>query len=368
MTRMIRRVVGVVAAIAIGVLVQPGVARADHPVLSGPLSVSYFPVTGQLVVSGQYYWTSCTASNTARIPGFALFIDGTADGDTTIADPRTVTAEALEGTGMHLVNDGKPCTSYTGPFSDSSHNVKTNPVLASAPTYVCVVLYDVRLGVASGSHSQIGAGANRNTDNSFEENANAFPAGTCVTVTPPPPPPPQYCAVDLSATDTRPYTTYTQGGWGASPSGTNAGSLLSKNFSSLYPGGRVTIGGNNTVAFTSSAAIDAFLPQGGTVSALTQSYVNPTNLSLSVLAGQVLAAQLSVDSSNHWLTKPGLGNLVVQSGTFKGWTVNQVLTLGNSALGGSPLPSGITLTAINDALTAVNQAFDGGTKNTGYLR
>jgi hypothetical protein len=59
-------------------------------------------------------------------------------------------------------------------------------------------------------------------------------------------------------------TTYTQGGWGAAPHGGNPGALLAANFAKVYGAAGVTIGGGYTLKFTSQAAIQDFLPQGGT--------------------------------------------------------------------------------------------------------
>ncbi len=162
------------------------------------------------------------------------------------------------------------------------------------------------------------------------------------------------------------FTTYTQGGWGAQPNGSNPGALLAAKFSTVYPSGSVTIGGIKTLKFTSAAAIEVFLPQGGTALALTASAVNPTG-SLSVLAGQVLAMRLSIDFSNAGITRSGLGALTIQSGPFAGLTVNQFSAIANTALGGGALPAGKTLADINNTATAINENFDNGTTNKGYL-
>lgn len=168
-----------------------------------------------------------------------------------------------------------------------------------------------------------------------------------------------------------PFTTQTQGGWGDKPSGSNPGAKLAANFSTVYPGGAVTIGGVRTLTFTSAAAIEKFLPQGAAAEALTSSYVNPTG-KLGVLSGQTLALQLNVDFSaaaagGH---RTGLGALTVQSGKLVGYTVTQVLVLCNAALGGnnSVLPAGVKLTDLNDTASRINECFVDGTTNTGYIR
>jgi hypothetical protein len=163
------------------------------------------------------------------------------------------------------------------------------------------------------------------------------------------------------------FRTQTQGGWGAKPSGNNPGALLANNFSAVYPAG-VQIGGAKTLRFTSAAAVQAFLPQGGTPAALTASAVNPTTSAAGVFAGQVLALQLSVDFSNAAITRYGLGALKVQSGKLVGYTVAQVLALANSVLGGGAVPAGLTISDINNIVDTINNNFDDGTVDRGYLK
>lgn len=163
-----------------------------------------------------------------------------------------------------------------------------------------------------------------------------------------------------------PYKTFTQGGWGAKPSGNNPGKFLSDKFGQVYPVGFMQIGGVKTLKFTSAYAIEKFLPQGGTPARLTSSLVNPTS-QLSVFAGQVLALQLNVDFSIKGFTRAGLANLTVVSGELEGSTVSQVLALANSVLGGGALPSGLSLSELNNIVAKINENFDGGTQNNGYL-
>ncbi|MCX6358661.1 MAG: carboxypeptidase regulatory-like domain-containing protein [Armatimonadetes bacterium] len=167
-------------------------------------------------------------------------------------------------------------------------------------------------------------------------------------------------------TCTHRYTTYTQGGWGAKPSGNNPGALLAAKFCRVYGSCGVTIGGCKTLRFTSASAIEAFLPQGGTARALSCSAVNPTG-QLGVLAGQVLAMRLNIDFSAAGITQTGLGSLRIQSGAFGGLTVTQFAAIANKALGGGGT-SGYTMSQINDAATAINENFDNGTTDNGFLK
>jgi hypothetical protein len=164
-------------------------------------------------------------------------------------------------------------------------------------------------------------------------------------------------------------TTYTQGGWGASPAGNNPGTILWKYFSSVYPSG-LTVGGTYTVKFTSASAITNALPLTGTPAVLTKSCTNPT--SGNTFESQVIALKLNVDFSakGYLLINQGsLGNMKVVSGKLAGYTVSQVLALCNKVLGGttSALPSGVSVSDLTDICGAINGNFDNGTVNNGYL-
>lgn len=164
-----------------------------------------------------------------------------------------------------------------------------------------------------------------------------------------------------------PYTTYTQGGWGAAPRGNNPGMLLLNNFATVYPGGFVQIGGTKNLRFTSASGVENFLPQGGTAGALAISAVNPTTSAAGVFAGQVLALQLSVDFSIKGVKGAGLQLLKVASGPLAGKTVAEVLAYANAALGGDGLPAGISFATLNEVVDKINNNYDNGTVNLGYL-
>ena len=83
--------------------------------------------------------------------------------------------------------------------------------------------------------------------------------------------------------------------------------------------------------------------------------------------GQVLALQLNVDFSNKGLLPTGLANLKVVSGPMAGQTVQQVLTTANNVLGGAAPPSGMTISDVNNVVDAINNNFDDGSSNHGYL-
>jgi hypothetical protein len=152
--------------------------------------------------------------------------------------------------------------------------------------------------------------------------------------------------------------TATQGGWGAPPRGRNYGKLLANNFVDVF-GGSVVIGSNTgfELTFTSAAAIQAFLPQGGKPAALTESATDPDE-KITVFAGQVLALTLNVAFSDAGILPAGLGSLILTSGPATGKTVNEVLADANIALGGGPLPSYVTsISQLNQVVTSINEMF-----------
>ena len=154
------------------------------------------------------------------------------------------------------------------------------------------------------------------------------------------------------------FITYTQGGWGAPPHGSNPGAFLLRYFGTVYPNG-LTLGGTKTAKFTTAKAIENFLPSGGTPAPLSVSVVNPTN-ALGTLIGQALSVRLAVDFSKAGVTPAGLVNAKFVSGKFAGKTVGYVLTLAEQVIGGAALPSGISYANISDALTIVNENYDAG--------
>ncbi|MFN8396143.1 MAG: HYR domain-containing protein, partial [Bacteroidia bacterium] len=160
------------------------------------------------------------------------------------------------------------------------------------------------------------------------------------------------------------FRTQTQGGWGANCNGNNPGCYRDAHFASAFPSG-VVIGcqaSSRTVTFTSSAAVNTYLPCGGTPSVLAQSYTNPGCLS-NVLSSQLLSAVLSVGfdnaDANFGSSNVPLQSLVMASGPLAGLTVAQVIAEGNKALGGCASP--YSLTDLNQALRDINESFDNGT-------
>lgn len=164
------------------------------------------------------------------------------------------------------------------------------------------------------------------------------------------------------------FRTQTQGGWGAVPRGNNPGVYLHANFAGAFPSGAV-MGDGYTLTLTSAQAVTDYLPDGGTPAPLTQNWVDPGSQFLSVLAGQVTALTLSVGfdlyDPNFGASPVNLRNLLVadNSSPYYGWTVQQVLDEGNRILGGGPGNAA----QINQAVTLINQNFDNGNMDAGFL-
>lgn len=163
------------------------------------------------------------------------------------------------------------------------------------------------------------------------------------------------------------FKTFTQGGWG-NPSNSTPGGIRDAHFNTVFPSG-LTIGTLKTAKFTAAINIKNFLPQGGTANKFTTNYVNPTNTSAGVLGGQVAALAMNV----YYDFAGKLGNnelklkdLIVIDGPLQNKTVSEVLDLCNKALGGES--TGFTFAELNDAATAINENFDNGNSNNGYLK
>lgn len=168
-------------------------------------------------------------------------------------------------------------------------------------------------------------------------------------------------------TDDRPYQTQTQGGWGGKPSGDNPGAMLHANFATVYPEG-LRVGSNHWLQFDDPQEITDFLPQGGTAGTLINNYDPPKKRTeAGVFAGQVLALRLNVDFSAAGYTRSGLGSLVIQTGTFEGWSVDELLSFCEQVLGGNSDELQYSLSDLNDAATNVNENYVDGTTDKGYL-
>lgn len=165
------------------------------------------------------------------------------------------------------------------------------------------------------------------------------------------------------------YKTYTQGGWGANCSGNNPASQLQNNFSTVFPNG-VEIGCTNKLRFTSATAVRNYLPQGGTASALASgTSTNPLSGG-GVFGGQLLALAINLKMdqvlSNFASSTGNLKDLVITSGNFKSWTVQQFFDEANKKIGGCTAAN-FTFSQYSDVAAAINENYDNGTVNKGFL-
>ncbi|WP_159779281.1 T9SS type A sorting domain-containing protein [Flavobacterium sp. 9AF] len=177
-------------------------------------------------------------------------------------------------------------------------------------------------------------------------------------------------ATSLIAQDCEGFKTFTIGGWGANCNGQNPGCYRDAFFEFAFPNG-LTIGCNeNTLLFTSSQAVNNFLPSGSTPRALNEGVlINPGRTYKNVLAAQLVGITLAVyfdeydeDFSSNAIY---LGNLIINEGVFEGMTVYDFLELANSAIGGCI--TGYSFSELNATATAINENFDGGNTDNGFL-
>ena len=149
------------------------------------------------------------------------------------------------------------------------------------------------------------------------------------------------------------FRTQTPGGWGSAASGDNAGTYRDANFAAAFPNG-LTIGCTNTFTFTTSQAIENFLPAGGQPTILPiGSEINPDDYGNS-FASHLVAATLSLGfdmyDASFSVNDFAMTNLIFNQGIFTGMTVGEVVSIANEVIGGcsdayspSQLTSGLTL-------------------------
>jgi hypothetical protein len=178
----------------------------------------------------------------------------------------------------------------------------------------------------------------------------------------PPPPPPADCGQ---------LRTQTMGGWGQKPAGNNPGSYLQSHFAAAFPTGvRVGTTTGYSAVWTSAAAVRNFLPSGGPSIKLTANYTNPTSAQLkSNVIGQLLALSISVGlDAHHADYAPSgvvLGDMIIASGPFAGWTVYNFLAEANVVVSGGT--SMYTVQQVQATAAAINENYVDGKMDGGYL-
>lgn len=171
----------------------------------------------------------------------------------------------------------------------------------------------------------------------------------------------------FDSSDCGQFRTQTQGGWGSNAAGNNPGAYRDLHFEEAFPNG-LSIGCNFILTLTSSEAVQEFLPSGGTASKLTEDLVDPIDYS-NVLAGQLVALRLSVSfdelDSNFSESDVNLGNMIVSTGEFQGWTVYEIIEEANNFIGACS--NNYTASQLNEVLSSINENYVDGTMNGGFL-
>ena len=165
------------------------------------------------------------------------------------------------------------------------------------------------------------------------------------------------------------FRTQTQGGWGSTPNGNNPGAYLHANFAAAFPQG-ITVGCTDKLKLSSAQAVTNFLPSGSTASALPAgTLTNPGNAYNNVFAGQVVTLAISIGLDNaipsFGASNTNLKNLVIGSGTFAGWTVQQLFDEANKKLGGCASP--YSFAQLNEAVDKINNSYVDGNASGSYL-
>lgn len=223
-------------------------------------------------------------------------------------------------------------SSGTGPYT---YSWNTNPVQSTATANVSPGTYTVTVRGSNGCQT------------------------TCTTTLVP------------SATGCSAPHTVTQGVWGATASGTNPAAYMTQNWSQAFPASTyLTIGcGSRIVRYTTAQAVINALPSYGTAALLPAgTSINPTGIS-NTLLGHLAALKISVrmDEIDPSFSSSGtlLKNMVIASGTFGGWTVQQLIDHADQAIGGCV--SQYPLVVVASAVANINNGYDGPNENSGYL-
>jgi hypothetical protein len=171
------------------------------------------------------------------------------------------------------------------------------------------------------------------------------------------------------------FVTYSQDSWGAAKkTAAVASNYIKQKFTTYFRNpAYLTIGcaTGNKLRITNYNALDVFLPSVGPIGVLpTGTSTNPGSNYGNALAGEVVALTLNVisDYSDPAFSPSSvfLKDLIVVSGSFANFTVQQVLDEANRYLGNCP--SSYSSTQIYNAVRAINLNYENGTVDRGYLR
>ncbi|MCF8242719.1 MAG: choice-of-anchor A family protein [Melioribacteraceae bacterium] len=163
--------------------------------------------------------------------------------------------------------------------------------------------------------------------------------------------------------------TYTQGGWGSTPNGGNPGTIREDHWDDVFPDGMI-ISSVYTLTFTSSDAIEDFLPSGGRPGAMDEDRTNPWKGKHvgGNFGGQVVALTLNVEYDAAGFIGENdyaLEDLIIVEDPFEGMTVREFLTLAQNALTGTETE--YEFSELNEMATELNENFDDGTDDEDEL-
>ncbi|HEX2898026.1 MAG TPA: T9SS type A sorting domain-containing protein, partial [candidate division Zixibacteria bacterium] len=190
------------------------------------------------------------------------------------------------------------------------------------------------------------------------------------------------CCQSITIEACQSFCTFTIGGWGSgcpgpqinNPNSTQPGCIRDHFFSQVFPSG-VTIGhpGGYRARWTTAAAVEAYLPHGGTPGVLRANYTNPLSTTAGILASQILGLTLNVRYSCAGvfyilgMSGPGqcYGSYVIPlecGSKFAGITVDSFLVLANKVVSGQSVTfrgSVLKPSKVNETATCLNESFDG---------
>ncbi|MBK9175161.1 MAG: hypothetical protein IPM46_02255 [Flavobacteriales bacterium] len=166
--------------------------------------------------------------------------------------------------------------------------------------------------------------------------------------------------------------TVTQGVWGQNATGSNLSGYMTTNWNAAFPAPNyLTLGcTGRLIRFTTAAAVIAKLPTTGTAALFpTGTTVNPGASISNTLLGHLAALKISVrmDEIDPAFGPSGtlLRDMVIASGTFGGWSVQQLINHADQAAGGCV--SQYPLVTIASALANINNGYSGSGAGNGYL-
>jgi hypothetical protein len=269
---------------------------------------------------------------------------GTSNGINNTVTPIVLLPELETGTAFLVKLTWNPATGLSVDFNSGAFTMSTSAA-------------DVLAALGSPGNSNVNVNWGFNSATGQAANLQTVQVVNCA----PPPPPP--CT---------PARTQTMGAWGQGAAGNNPGSYRDAHFASAFPTG-VTIGlPGRSAKWTTAAAVEAYLPAGGPSNVLPAgNLVNPSTSQLkNNAAGQVLTLSLSVGfdnaDPNFSPSAIALKDYIIASGPYAGISVGAFLVIANNVLG-TASSTATQVSNVQTTATAINENFDDGTTDNGYL-